>query len=323
MPILLATMLAVPNYARGHGYDPLAADVSDIGYNDLTIHDRTRDRDIPVRIYLPATANAAPVILFSHGMGGSRSGSAFFGKHWAARGYVAVFLQHQGSDEALWKGKPARQRLEAMRDAISVDNLLLRAADVSSVLNQLEVWNSEKTNTLAGRMNLKKIGMSGHSFGAATTEAVSGETLPVIGQALTDARISAAMAFSPSSPTHGTADEAFGSVSIPWMLMTGTKDIAPIGHADMKSRLAVYPALHGAPKYELVLHNAEHSVFIEGALPGETGPRNPNHRRVILALSTAFLDAYLRGDAQALSWLQGAGPRSVMEADDHWQFSAH
>ena len=44
--------------------------------------------------------------------------------------------------------------------------------------------------------------------------------------------------------------------------------------------------------------------------------RNPNHHRVILALSTAFWDAYLRGDAEVLAWLNGFGPRSVMESDD-------
>jgi len=44
---------------------------------------------------------------------------------------------------------------------------------------------------------------------------------------------------------------------------------------------------------------------------------------VILALSTAFWDAYLRGDAEALAWLNGSSPRSVMEADDRWQFSNH
>ena len=103
------------------------------------------------------------------------------------------------------------------------------------------------------------------------------------------------MVFSPSAPRGGNADRAFGEVKIPWMLMTGTKDLAPIGNADMKSRLAVYPALQGAPKYEVVLNNAEHSVFTDRALPGDREPRNPNHHRVILALSTAFWDAYLRG----------------------------
>ena len=212
--------------------------------------------------------------------------------------------------------------MRAMNQAASLDNFLLRVQDVPAVLNQLEIWNADKTNQLAGRLDLKKVGMSGHSFGAVTTEAVSGETLPVGGQTFTDPRIRAAIAFSPSSPKTGSAAKAFGSVKIPWMLMTGTKDVAPIGDQDVASRLAVYPALHGAPKYEVVLYNAEHSVFTDRALPGDREPRNPNHHRVILALSTAFWDAYLRGDAGALAWLNGPGPRSVMEPDDRWQFSA-
>jgi hypothetical protein len=112
-------------------------------------------------------------------------------------------------------------------------------------------------------------------------------------------------------------------VKIPWLLMTGTKDVAPIGNASVKSRLAVYPNLKSAPKYEVVLHNAEHSVFTDRALPGDKQQRNPNHHRVILALSTAFWDAYLRDDAAALTWLNSDSPRSVMETEDQWQFAAH
>jgi predicted dienelactone hydrolase len=163
--------------------------------------------------------------------------------------------------------------------------------------------------------------MSGHSFGAITTQAVSGENLPVRGQEFTDPRIRAAIAFSPSTPRGVSAEKAFGQVTIPWMLMTGTRDISIIGNTDLKSRRAVYPALHGAPKYELVLHDAEHSVFTDRPLPGDHPQRNPNHHRVILALCTAFWDAYLRDDPSALAWLHGAGARSLMETTDLWQFS--
>ncbi|MGO8837118.1 MAG: alpha/beta hydrolase family protein [Limisphaerales bacterium] len=318
----LSLVLAAAAEVRANGYDPLAVDPAfHASHVDLTIHDAARDRDIPVRVYLPTNTTPEPVILFSHGLGGSRSGSAFLGEHWAARGYVAVFLQHPGSDDSVWKNEPGPQRMRAMRQAASPDNFLLRVHDVPAVLDQLEIWNTNKTNPLAGRLDLKNVGMSGHSFGAVTTEAVSGETLPIGGQTFTDLRIRAAVAFSPGSPKTGNAAKAFGSVKIPWMLMTGTKDVAPIGDQDVASRLAVYPALHGAPKYEVVLFNAEHSVFTDRALPGDHEPRNPNHHRVILALSTAFWDAYLRGDAGALAWLNGPGPRSVMEPADHWQFS--
>jgi hypothetical protein len=71
----------------------------------------------------------------------------------------------------------------------------------------------------------------------------------------------------------------------------------------------------------LVLQDAEHSVFTDRPLPGDQEPRNPNHHRAVLALSTAFWDAYLRGDTQALAWLNGSGPRSVLKSDDQWQAS--
>ena len=213
--------------------------------------------------------------------------------------------------------------MQAMNGAVSLDNFMKRAQDITAVLDQLTRWNGDKTIPLAGRLDLQRVGMSGHSFGAVTTQAVSGQTFPLAGKKRTDPRIKAAIAFSPSAPARGSAERAFGSVKIPWLLMTGTKDLAIIGHADIESRLAVYPALHGAPKYELVLDKAEHSAFTERALPGDKEPRNPNHHRVILALSTAFWDAYLRGDSDARTWLDGPGPRSVMETADRWQHASH
>ena len=283
------------------------------------VNDSARHRDIPIRVYLPSSSAPAPVVLFSHGLGGSRAGSSFLGEHWAGRGYVTVFLQHPGSDDSVWKNQPGEQRMVALKKAASLDNFLLRVRDVPAVLNQLELWNSAKNHQLFGRLDVTRIGMSGHSFGAVTTEAVSGETLPASGQKFTDPRIKAAVVFSPSAPELGDPAKAFGAVKIPWLLMTGTKDVSPIGHADMRSRLAVYPALRGAPKYEVVLNNAEHSVFTDRALPGDQEPRNPNHHRAILAISTAFWDAYLRKNPDARAWLDGPGPRSILEPDDRWQ----
>jgi predicted dienelactone hydrolase len=300
-------------------YDPLQVDSSFAAKTlDLKVHDSKRNRDIPLRIYLPAGSTSEPVVLFSHGLGGTRNGNVYCGQHWAARGYVAVFVQHPGSDDSVWRDKPAEEIMAGLREAASLENFKLRNEDIPAVLDALAQWDRDANNPLHGRMNLAKVGMSGHSFGAITTQAVSGEKFPLTGTKFTDPRIKAAIAMSPSSPRHGTAEDAFSSVHIPWLLMTGTKDNAPIGQTDLKSRLAVYPALHGAPKYEVVLNNAEHSAFTDRALPGDRETRNPNHRRVILGLSTAFWDAYLRDDSKALEWLNGSGPRSIMEPEDQW-----
>lgn len=323
MKIIAATafvFVAVLSNVKG-SYDPLATKSADPApIHDLLVMDTARsDRAIPVLVYMPATTNAAPVLLFSHGLGGSRTGCAYLGKHWSARGYVAVFLQHPGSDDGVWKDAPPRGRMKAMEQAANGKNYLLRAKDIPAVLDQLEKWNAEKGHALQGRLDLGHVGMSGHSFGAVTTQSVSGQTMAGGRFTFTDPRIKAACAFSPSCPGRGRPEDAFGKVAIPWMLMTGTKDLSAIGRADMESRRGVYPALPPGGKYELVLHNAEHSAFTERELPGDTEPRNPNHHRAILALSTAFWDAYLLEDAAAKAWLDGEGPRSVLEPKDLWQ----
>jgi predicted dienelactone hydrolase len=300
-------------------YDPLKLEAYSPTHHDLTVQDQARNRDIPIRVYLPKSKEPAPVILYSHGLGGSRTNNAFLAKHWTARGYVAVFLQHPGSDESVWKEAKLGDRLAAMRQAASGENLILRLKDVPAVLDQLEVWNRQPDHPLAGRLDLKRIGMSGHSFGAQTTQGVSGQTFP-LGKSFTDPRIKAALAFSPSPPKVGDVKKAFGQVKIPWMLMTGTKDDAmSIVDTPPADRLKVFPALPPGSKYELVLDEADHLAFGEARINLGKQPRNPNHHRAILALSTAFWDAYLRDDRAARDWLDGDGPRRILEPKDSWK----
>ncbi len=274
---------------------------------------------VPVRVFLPATPGPSPVILFSHGLGGSKEGNGFLGEHWAQHGYIAVFLQHPGSDSAVWKEVPRSERMAAMKSAASVENFTARVDHVRGVLDALAKWNVEPKHVLASRLDLDRVGMSGHSFGAVTTQAVSGQAFP-LGMRFRDARIKAAMALSPSVPRRGEAKRAFSTVNIPWLLMTGTADNALIGDQTAESRLGVYPALPAGQKYELVLEGAEHSAFTDRALPGDSLPRNPNHHRALLEISTAFFDSTLKGDAAARSWLEGTGVRSVLEAKDRWSW---
>lgn len=299
-------------------YDPLATSPSlAIEHLDLTVQDTTRTRQIPIRIYLASGITSAPVVLFSHGLGGSREGYAYLGKHWAARGYAAVMLQHPGSDSSVWRDKPLGQRMQAMAAAANGQNFLLRTKDVSVVLDVLQRWNATSA-TLAGRLDLSRPALAGHSFGAVTAQAVGGQAF--MGAALlSDSRIKAIIALSPSGPRDGVDPaKAFGSVKIPWMLMTGTLDASPIGGQTPQSRLTVFPALPPGDKYQVVLFNAEHSAFSDTYLPGDRQPRNPNHHRAVLALSTAFLDAYERNDAEAKAWLQGGGPKSILDPRDQW-----
>ncbi len=305
---LLMLCISTGVEAADSQYDPLAIPPGiQVRTSDVTVRDESRKRDIPLRVYWPAESDPAPVVLFSHGLGGTRQGCAYLGQHWAKRGYVAVFLQHPGSDDSVWKHQPLTTRMAAMNQAASGPNFLLRVHDVPAVIDQLGTWNRENGHPFSRRLDLQHLGMCGHSFGAVTTQAVSGQTFGIAGQRFTDKRIEAAIALSPSSPQRGDTATAFGSIRIPWMLMTGTKDVSAIGNADVASRLKVYPSLPGSiEKYEIVLNDAEHSAFSDRGLPGDKQRRNPNHHRVILALSTAFWDTYLRADDNARQWLQGA-----------------
>jgi hypothetical protein len=181
-------------------------------------------------------------------------------------------------------------------------------------------------------VHLDKVGMSGHSFGAVTTQAVSGQGFGGRGAGskalLTDSRIDAAIIMSPSSPKRGTPQQAFGTASLPWLLMTGTKDVADLlgGRSEndqspesvLNSRLAVFPALPSGDKYELILYEAGHEAFTDREIFGKEA-RNPNHHRAILGISTAFWDWYLRGDASAKEWLCGDGAKSILEEEDSWR----
>jgi predicted dienelactone hydrolase len=300
-------------------YNPLAVSKVEPFIRDMTVKDEKRSREIPIKVYLPTETKPAPVVLFSHGLGGSREGSKFLGVHWAKRGFVAVFLQHPGSDAGVWKDQPVGERTNKLKGAANLENFRLRVEDVPAVLDELEKWNAEG-QPLAKRLDLTKVGMAGHSFGAVTTQAVSGQEFLRVGKRFTDLRIRAAVVMSPSGPRNAMpAKSSFGNVKIPWLLMTGTKDDVAIFKLEADSRLSVFPALPPGDKYELVLKDAEHSVFTDHKLPGERGQRNPKHHAAILAISTAFWDAHLNHDPAAKAWLDGDGVKAVLDKEDGWK----
>lgn len=275
-------------------------------------------RKVPLKFYLPDQKNA-PVILLSHGLGGSREVGAYLGNHWAARGYAVVAMQHIGSDSSVWEGTPKAQRLRAMKKAASFQSFMDRTKDVQAVIDQITLWDADKSHWLSRRMDLSKLGIGGHSFGAVTSQAVSGQKYGGLGERFTDKRIKAGLMLSPSSVKGDKDKEAFGHIQMPWMLMTGTKDTSVI-KLDMKfeNRVKVYQALPATGnKYQLVLKDAKHMAFSDRTLLG-TQHRNKNHHKVIIALSTAFWDAHLKGDAKAKAWLQGSAPKQGLQAGDTW-----
>jgi predicted dienelactone hydrolase len=73
---------------------------------DIDWMDRARQRAVPTRLYWPRSAmpRTTPLIVFSHGMGGSRAGYSYLGRFWASQGCGSLHVQHEGSDWQLWRG---------------------------------------------------------------------------------------------------------------------------------------------------------------------------------------------------------------------------
>ena len=309
--------------SNSEDYKPLIKQNKYDEFNISGFIDTIRTREIPLKLYLPKKNTPSPVILYSHGLGGSKEGSRYLGEHWASRGYIVVYLQHPGSDISVWQNIPKKRKLKRLRaiiKAANAENFVLRVGDVYAVLDQLNNWNETPDHQFNNIFDLTKIGMSGHSFGAQTTQAVSGQKLTGRGEESKDKRINAALLMSPSIQDFSSKGD-FESISIPWMIMTGTKDsVRGIGsNNDAEARLEVFSALPFGNKYELVLNEARHYAFTDINLMNRSESRNPNHHEAILALSTAFWDAYLRADKQAREWLDGGGPSSILETKDSWQ----
>lgn len=267
---------------------------------DAAWRDAARDRDVPVRIRMPAGTGKVPVILFSHGLGGSLDGGTNWAVAWAKAGFIVVNLQHPGSDRSIL----GQGRIGA---AMAPAQLVARVDDVHFVLDELGRRPREGACDLR-RADLAHVGMSGHSFGAHTTQAIAGQRFPVAGIAA-DPRVKAAIAFSPSPPMRGSDSAAFGGIAIPFFSITGTEDAAQITPSiTPKDRERPFRAMPPDGKYLLVLGGANHMVFnAQDGLRGPASTATPHIRDTVIAATTLFWRATLLGDAAALSELARFG----------------
>lgn len=267
----------------------------------LDWHDGTRDRDIPAKIYFPQDATSAcPVIVFSHGLGGSRDNYEYLGRHWASHGYVSVHIQHKGSDESVWRGtaRPAEGMRQAVLDPLNAFN---RPIDASFAIDQLKHLNATNA-ALRGRLDLGKIGVAGHSFGAWTTLAIAGQTIGTSKRNFADERVKAAIAMSaPVLQRSGARD--YSKIEMPVLHMTGTADNSPIGDTPARDRRVPFDLSTNAPRYLITFKDGDHMIFSGTAGPRRNRTRDELMHAVIKASSLAFWDAYLRGEAGGKQWL--------------------
>lgn len=268
---------------------------------DLQWMDASRQRVVPAKLYLPKDASRkSPLVIFSHGIGGSREGYTYIGKYLAANGMAALHVQHVGSDRSLWFGNPI-QMVGRLQDAAKETEAIDRTKDMRFALDQVLA-----DAQLSQRIDAQRIAAAGHSYGANTTMLLAGARVQREGKAMdfSDPRIKAAVIIS-APPFYGEGEPSaiVGKIRVPSLHITATGDEIKIPgyYSSAQDRVAVYEATSSQPgKMLAVFKEGSHSMFTDRLGTGGEA-LNPQVKKATRELMLAFLQKQLQGDHQLLA----------------------
>src|ERR1700738_2250451 len=158
----------------------------------LVLHDEKRNKDVRVRIFYPVIAGKYPVIIFSHGAGGSDTCCESLTRHWATYGYITIQPIHDDSVVQRRSSGDENTRFpQAVREALKNPALWeSRPRDISFLLESLAALQNRVAG-LNGKIDTSRVGVAGHSMGAYTAEAIAGALVDLpdhAGQNFSDSR---------------------------------------------------------------------------------------------------------------------------------------
>jgi len=287
-----------PQAASAPDFAELTVPASRYRSLDFDWQDASRQRAVPARLYLPAEPAATgglPLLLFSHGLGGSRRGYSYLGAYLASQGLASLHVQHVGSDRGLWTGN-IFSLVGRLQDAAKESEALNRVADVRFALDQLLA--SEQ----GAGIDLQRIAAAGHSYGANTTMLLAGARVQRQGQVLPllEPRIKAAILIS-APPFYGENDLApiLQDIRIPTLHITATQDViqVPGYYSAAEDRIKVFEAMGGPSKALAVFEGGSHSIFTDRAGTGGLA-LNPQVKVATRELALAFLRQTLYESAE-------------------------
>lgn len=299
----------------------LAATGGEFATFEGRFYDTARDRAIPYLIYSPAPLEGTcPVVIISHGFGGSRHNNEHLGKYLAANGFVAIHVQHAGSDQELFRRGQSRQTAEARARASAADprNAVDRFLDIPVVVRELAELNAQDEH-LRGHLDLDALGMAGHSYGALSTLVAAGARVGDGYRSFRVPELRAGVLLSPGPPDHRyDAARVYADVTIPLFHMTGTRD-ASFGQfrsVTPADRTRPYEFLNIPDQYLLVLNKADHATFSSERIGTRREKKiDKQHMAAVLSGALVFFRAYLQHDRKARAWLRSEYARSLSKTD--------
>ena len=261
------------------------------------------EKDLFLRVTYPETdaADSFPLIIFSHGGRCSRDAYAGFADHWASHGYVVIQPAHMDSISI----PPSDIRgMQMMNTAVRT-----RRMDLPYIIDSIGTIE-QISPQLKGRIDRERIVAAGHSLGGATAMAVTGVIMvdPSSGEefGLLDERFDALLLITNPGNSPLMPDDPWRFVELPTFVATGTNDVSGLARAIKKESVFQFP--EGAefattPNHYLFINELDHYMggYICKPRPGEEPDNDAG--RIINGVSVAFLDAYLKGDANAQAFL--------------------
>jgi predicted dienelactone hydrolase len=307
-PVIVADPPEIAADEDVEGYKLETGPLSVTEVSGIALHDAKRNKDLRVRIFYPVAAGKYPVIVFSHGAGGSESCCESLTRHWATHGYITLQPTHDDSvmqrrSDGEYVGFP-----QAVRDALKNPALWeSRPQDISFLLDSLPELQ-KRVAGLGGKIDSERIGIAGHSMGSYTAEAVAGALVDLPGHpgsTFADPRAKAILCLSPQGPGQfGLSAHSFDKISLPFMGITGSLDnLGPLANAAWHK--VPFERSEPGDKYELFIEGANHMSFITDRT---LLPARSSQAAAILgytnSASLAFWDAYLKDDAAAKKFLR-------------------
>jgi predicted dienelactone hydrolase len=279
--------------------------------------DTARSREVPVLVRWPS-GKPQGVVLFSHGLGGRRTGADVWGMAWAQAGFTVVHLQHAGSDNVSLKGG-----FSALRKAMAPEQLLARVADVKFAIDEIAKKHADSASPWS-QVPVQKLAVAGHSFGARTVQALAGQGYPKAGSwSGVDKRIKAFIAMSPGLGKDVDEKQAVQdakAIQRPMLVVSGSLDGEVLNNGEtVASRRMVYDSLPVGAKALLWLDGADHLTFagIDKQIPSNflmrrekrTLAAEDGHHQHVAAVTAAWLKEQLL--AQPMGTPAGLGSNDV------------
>jgi dienelactone hydrolase len=298
--------------------------IPDAGAKEIygKFYDTERDRSVPYKVYYPDTLKGEyPVIIFSHGLGGSVEAAVYLGGHLSQNGYICFHIQHYGSDESVWAG--AKTRIEIIRllkkSIKDLSNAVNRFNDIPFVVNEIIKLNIN-SGVFKGHLDTNSIGIIGHSYGARSVLIAAGEKLAKGKFSFKEPRIKAGVSLSPNLPDNPPDDLIiiYKDIDIPLFHITGTEDGDPLNRSEdftPENRTIPYKNINGSAQYLLVLNKATHMTFNGTERLSNDDPHFKEHIESVKKGVTAFLNYYLKKSESDGKYLKNDYKKSLDTKD--------